>query len=417
VGLFGPTGSGKDVSSIIPMALTWRGSLTVMDPKNGATMARTMPYRRTFSRIAYFAPYRRESDRINVLESIRWKRTHEFTDASVIAKSHIAPAKYAAATQTGMHFSEMAETMLAASILHVGYTKTQPCMGDVLDFWTSKRELALCLKTLMESPHLGTVPHQIIASMGAEITQVKDRELSGIWSTTMRALHLYRDPLIRINTSTSTVDLATLQTGEWPTTLYLIAESPKTLEAQHQLYRVIFETMGMVTTRQILGSHTYPMLVAFNEFPAFGYMHSIETDIATLREYGWKLFIVAQDLEQLWQTYGPHTTIWGNLHIKLFHTPANDLTAKRISENLLGLRTMRREMINYSRAGWPRRVTSATTHQYVEPLMSTAAVMTMPPERLLVCVTGMPPIMAQKVRFYRERDLRKRVPKEFRGVA
>ena len=62
--------------------------------------------------------------------------------------------------------------------------------------------------------------------------------------------------------------------------------------------------------------------------------------IAVMAGYGIKGLLVTQDLPALEEVYGQHTAIWGNTDLKIFHAPTNDLTAKRISENLMGRGTM-----------------------------------------------------------------------------
>jgi type IV secretion system protein VirD4 len=109
----------------------------------------------------------------------------------------------------------------------------------------------------------------------------------------------------------------------------------------------------------------------------------------------------------LWNTYGKDTALWGNLHIKVFHTPENDLTAKRISENLLDTMTIEREVVSYQ--GWTRRWGTTSTQQHARQLMTTGEVMKMPPEELLLFVGGSPAFKAKKVRWYQDPIFKARV--------
>jgi type IV secretion system protein VirD4 len=410
LGLIGPTSSGKDLSGILPIVGTYPGCMLIADPKNGDTHRRTQAWRERFSTVIAYAPKRRISADINVLGSVRLGSDDEYLDALHIAGSLTAPMHMARHTQAEMHFHEMAETLLSGGILHTLYTSPRKSLPGVLDFFTGHHgSVKDVVTTLINSKHLGTQPHDIIASIGQEINQIEARELGSIWSTMMRGLHLYRDPTIAGHSDRSSIDLSTLQTGRRPVTMYLIAPSPELLVQLHPLYRVVFETIVHVTTRQGLGRPRHPMFVAWNEFPSFGWVRTIETDIATLREYGWRIMLCCQDLGQLWKTYGEDTAIWGNLHIKIFHTPEHDLTAKRISENILGWRTMERDVAHENPYAWFRKTTSVSPQRQSELLMPTSEVLQMPPDDMIIKVGGLPPIYAQKVWFHRNRMLKRRI--------
>jgi type IV secretion system protein VirD4 len=66
--------------------------------------------------------------------------------------------------------------------------------------------------------------------------------------------------------------------------------------------------------------------------------------------YGMKLWFIAQDIGQWERTYGEDNAIWGNTPCKLFHAPANDATAERIS-GLLDDTTVEYEVVQPGRQG------------------------------------------------------------------
>ena len=112
------------------------------------------------------------------------------------------------------------------------------------------------------------------------------------------------------------------------------------LERLHPLYRVILDVcMTRLMERKVRCWH-YRLLNCLDELPWFGYCRSVDKGVAVQAGYGQKNLVVAQDLDALLEVYGPHTAIFGNCHVKVWHAPDNDLTAKRISENLLGRSTV-----------------------------------------------------------------------------
>lgn len=404
VAIFGPTDSGKDVSHVIPTAhLDRDSSMLIFDPKGGATYRMTVQYRQACSEVVMFAPLHPHSICLNVLETVQG-----FRDAQAIALGHMAPAQMVRETATSLHFRELAAVLLAGGILHVLDTSRRRSMPGVLDFFTVAHEkLETCLDEMIQTTHSTPELHQLIASMAREIQKVKDRELSGVWTTMLRGLHLYRDPAVARHTDTSDLDLDALQYGPRPITLYLVAPSPEELRQYHPLYRVVIDTLFRQLTLHPEGTYPRRLLVLANEFPVYGYMPRIADGAATLRGYGIKLCLIAQDLEQFWNTYGKDTALWGNLQTKVFHTPVNDLTAKRISENLLDTMTIEREVVSYQ--GWMRRHGTTSTQQHARQLMTTGEVMKMSPEELLLFVGGCPPFKAKKVRWHRDPIFKARV--------
>jgi type IV secretion system protein VirD4 len=136
------------------------------------------------------------------------------------------------------------------------------------------------------------------------------------------------------------------------------------------------------------------LLNVLDELPWHGYCHALGKGIAVKAGYGQKDLLVCQDLESLWEVYGETTPLWGNAHLKVYHTPANDRTAKRISENLLGRTTVpsqgetrRRGLIGEY---------SVSVHTTGRPLLTTDEVMRLPAGQEIIQVGGHRPILAGK---------------------
>jgi type IV secretion system protein VirD4 len=362
VGLFGETGSWKDLAHVLPTIGLWDGSMVITDPKDGQTWKQTVRYRASLSEVAAFAPLSASSDvRLNVLDTV-----HSFRDAQAIAQSLLAPEQMVKETPTSLHFRELAIVLLTAGILHVLDTALRRSLAGVMAFFTIAHDtLEDSLKAMIETPHSTPELHQLMVSMAREIEKIKDRELSGVWTTTMRALHLYREPNVARNTDTSTIDLDALQFGDRPMTLYLISPSPEELREFHPVYRVVLETLLRQCTTHPPNTYRHRLLCCFNEFPAYGYLPRVDAGAATLREYGIRLFLIAQDLEQFWNVYGRGTQMWGNMRTKIFHGAANDTTAKRVSE-MLDVQTVEREVVSYH-GGLFRRRASVSVHTMPAP--------------------------------------------------
>ena len=209
-------------------------------------------------------------------------------------------------SSTSLHFRELAALVLTASILHVKYTVRGASLARVWYFLTQQHPtLHACLKTLRTTAHHSAGVHQAIATLTTALSNITgDRELSAVWSTAIRPLVLYNDPLIARSTDTSTFALEDLQYGATPMTLYLVAPSPRALERLHPLYRVILDVAMARLMEHKVRSWQHRLLLCADELPAHGYIQAIDQGAADMAGYGMKGLFVAQDIEQVEEVYG-----------------------------------------------------------------------------------------------------------------
>lgn len=395
--LTAPTRAGKGVSTIIPSLLTWRESCIVLDPKDGENADVTAPWRRTVGAVALFTPCKAPSACINVLDSIRLGRHQEFADAQIIAQSLTAPEKMADESATSLHFRELAALLLTATILHVCYTSKRTSLAGVWEFLTQQQtSLADCLAAMATTRHTSAGVHQAIASMTTAIANISgDRELSSVWTTAIRPLTLYNDPMIAASTDTSTLDLDALQYGTRPLSLYLIAPSPMQLERLHALYRVILDVaMTRLMEHPVRTWHSRLLFVG-DELPWYGYSRAIDKGVAVMAGYGIKGLFVTQDLPALEKVYGKDTALWGNTDLKIFYAPINDLTAKRISENLMGRATIDHPVASHQNGIMGPR--SVSFQHVARALLTPDEVMELDPALAILRLSSVKPILCQKV--------------------
>jgi type IV secretion system protein VirD4 len=406
--LIGPTRSGKGVSTIIPSLLIWRESALVLDPKDGENHDVTAGWRSTIGTVCTFTPMRSPQTRLNVLDTVRLKTAQEFGDAQVIAQSLVAPEKMARENQTSLHFRELSALLLTTAILHVCYTSRRKSLAGVWDFLTQQHQsLGDALKAMATMAHRSGGIHQGIVSMTRAIQNISgDREISSVWTTAIRPLVLYNDPNVAKSTDASDLDFDDLQYGKEPVSLYLVAPSPLALERLHPLYRVILDVAMTRLMEHKVRTWTHRLLNCCDELPWYGYTRAIDKGIAVQAGYGMKDLLVAQDLESLWDVYGQHTAIWGNCHVKVFHTPDNDLTAKRISENMLGAGTVETPVAQQSPLlGWKR---SVSLGHHGRPLMTPDELMDLPADEEILRVGGIKPIRAEKCDYRIDRNFHER---------
>lgn len=406
--LVGPTRGGKGLGIIVPTLLVWRESAIVLDPKDGENFDISADWRRGLGLVHAFTPMRSPQTRINVLDTVRLKTPQEFGDAQVIAQSLVAPEKLARESQTGLHFRELASLLLTNAILHVLYTARRKSLAGVWAFLTQQhKSLAEALKAMATMAHRSTGIHQGIVSMTRAIQNITgDRELSSVWTTAIRPLVLYSDPMVAKSTDASDLHVNDLQYGDAPVSLYLIAPSPLALERLHPLYRVILDVAMTRLMEHKVRTWTHRLLNVCDEMPWYGYTRALDKGIAVKAGYGMKDLLVTQDLESLWEVYGPHTAIWGNSSTKVLFAPTNDLTAKRISENMLGAGTVETPVAQQSPVlGWRKSVSMG---HHGRALLTADELMSLPRHQEVMQIEGMKPILAEKVDYRRESAFRGR---------
>src|SRR3546814_15752802 len=78
----------------------------------------------------------------------------------------------------------------------------------------------------MRTAHLGDAgPHPVVASAARELLNKSENERSGVLSTAMSFLGLYRDPVVAEVTRRCDWRITDIVTAKRPTTLYLVVPS------------------------------------------------------------------------------------------------------------------------------------------------------------------------------------------------
>jgi type IV secretion system protein VirD4 len=113
---------------------------------------------------------------------------------------------------------------------------------------------------------------------------------------------------------------------------------------------------------------------------------------------------------QIAKAYGENNSILDNCHVRVAFSTNDERTARRISDSL-GTATEMRAMKNYAGhrlSPWLGHL-MVSRQETARPLLTPGEVMQLPADEALVQVSGVPPIRANKVRYYLDRDLAGRV--------
>ncbi|MET3515007.1 type IV secretion system protein VirD4 [Pseudacidovorax sp. 1753] len=406
---FAPTRSGKGVGLVVPTLLSWPGSAVVHDIK-GENWQLTAGWRSRFSHCLLFNPTDARSAAYNPLLEVR-RGEHEVRDVQNIADILVDPE---GALERRNHWEKTSHALLVGAILHVLYAGEDRTLRGVANFLSDPAStFEQTLHRMMTTLHLGTAPHPVVASAAREVLNKSDNERSGVLSTAMSFLGLYRDPTVAEVTARCDWRIADLISAQHPVSLYLVVP-PSDISRTKPLIRLILNQIGRRLTESLDGSDGLPrrhkLLLMLDEFPALGRLDFFESALAFMAGYGLRAFLIAQSLNQIDKAYGPNHAILDNCHVRIAFATNDERTAKRISD-ALGTATELRAQRNYAGhrlAPWLGHL-MVSRQETSRPLLTPGEVMQLPPEDAVVMVSGHAPIRAHKLRYFLDRNFTARV--------
>lgn len=397
---FAPTRSGKGVGLVVPTLLTWPGSCIVHDIK-GENWTLTAGFRAKHGRVLLFDPTNAKSSAYNPLLEVR-QGEWEVRDVQNIADILVDPE---GSLDKRNHWEKTSHSLLVGAILHVLYAEKDKTLAGVASFLSDpRRPVEATLRAMMDTPHLGpSGVHPVIASSARELLNKSENERSGVLSTAMSFLGLYRDPVVARVTARCDWRIADLVESKEPVSLYLVVP-PSDINRTKPLIRLILNQIGRRLTEDLNTSgKRHRLLLMLDEFPALGRLDFFESALAFMAGYGLKSFLIAQSLNQIERAYGQNNSILDNCHVRVSFATNDERTAKRVSD-ALGTATELRDSTNYAGhrlAPWLGHL-MVSRQETARPLMTPGEIMQLPPTDEIVMVAGTPPIRATKARYFED---------------
>ncbi len=430
---FAPTRSGKGVGLVVPNLLSWCESVIVLDirSENWLLTARWRK-EKLKSFVMKFDPTSNDgsSVRVNPLYEVRLGE-NEVRDVQNIADMIVDPD----GKGKHDHWRLSAYNLLTGVILHVIYAEKDKTLAGVTNFLSNPESTVedtfeSMLQTIHDpeqergwiNPVSGnaTKTHPVISSVARELLNKSTEERSGIVSTALSFLAMYRDPIIAANTSVSDFRIIDLMDYEKPVSLYMVIPpsdmsrvKPVVRLILNQIVRRLVEDKMILKDGRINRKHKNRLLLMLDEFAALGRMEFIQDAFAYMAGYGLKGFIVLQDLSQLFSTYGRDESITGNCRVRIAFAPNKLETAQNLS-HMAGASTVIKHSKNLTRKRTQlvNAGISQGTQEAQRPLVTVDETMRLPPEDTLIFVSNMPPIHGKKMKYYQDHELnsRARIP-------
>ncbi len=266
---------------------------------------------------------------------------------------------------------------------------------------------------MMSAPHLDGAPHPVVASAAREVLNKSENERSGVLSTAMSFLGLYRDPTVAAVTSRCDWRIADLVDAEHPVSLYLVVP-PSDISRTKPLIRLLLNQIGRRLTESLDGvdgsARRHRVLLMLDEFPALGRLDFFESALAYMAGYGLRAFLIAQSLNQIDKAYGANHAILDNCHVRVAFATNDERTAKRISD-ALGTATELRAQRNYAGhrlAPWLGHL-MVSRQESARPLLTPAKSCSCRPTRRSSWYRAMRRSGPKKLRYHLDRNFTGRV--------
>src|SRR5271165_916990 len=244
---FAPTRSGKGVGLVIPTLLTWPGSAIIHDIK-GENWTLTAGWRSRFGRVLLFDPTNPESSAYNPLLEVR-RGDSEVRDVQNVADILVDPE---GALERRNQWEKTSHSLVVGAILHVLYAEPDKTLAGVANFLSDpKHPIETTLRAMMTTPHLGEAGvHPVVASAARELLNKSENERSGVLSTAMSFLGLYRDPVVAKVTRRCDWRIANLVEDSRSATLYFVVP-PSDISRTKPLVRLILNQIGRRLTEEL----------------------------------------------------------------------------------------------------------------------------------------------------------------------
>lgn len=421
--LVAPTGSGKGVTSVIPTCQSWEESMIILDVKK-ENWNKSAAYRKKYLKnvVIKFEPTSSDgsSAKFNPLDEIRIRSDKEVGDVQSLMQTLVF-TKNPGEKDGDPHWKISAADFLIGVVLHLKYIQERASFPSVAAFLRQKSLEEIILE-MMETEHVEEpaffsdiygnscieekpLTHPVVFGAAQKMYNTPDKERGSIYSTAVKAFDLYKDPIISRNVEESDFCIADLMDYKKPVSLYLVTP-PDQQERLQALFRVIFDLVFCkltgVMSEKPEDQHKHKLLLLIDEFPTLQRMDKLQSALAWARGYNIRMFLIVQELNQIYQYYSKENSIIGNCKVRVFHAPDTPEDRKYISDSL-GMKTIVVENKSYqgSFRGPLLRSVTTNTQETARALLTADEIGQLAQEEIIF-KTGERPIKARKFKYFED---------------
>ena len=240
----------------------------------------------------------------------------------------------------------------------------------------------------------------------ADFAGGSDNSFADIKKTITNVLGLWLNPLVDAATSASDFDLRDLRKRH--ISIYL-GVSPDELDRIAPLYNLLFQQLIDLNVRELPNDMApVPVLVILDEFARLGRASVLASAFSYVAGYGIRLLPVIQSRSQLRGVYGEHLAdeIVANCGVEVAFTPKELRVANELSERIgyVGQESVTRSLtINGLLANRSKSISEQR-----RALLLPQELMQFPADRLILLRDGIPPIIGDKIFYFKSHFFGKR---------
>lgn len=413
-----PTRSGKSASIAIPVALTYQGSMVVMDMK-GELYQAASGRRAELGQIVYkFAPYdeagctHRFNPFLCVSSNPRVRVSEIQTIGAILYPDdpHKDPFWIAQSRTVFLGFAlfmyERWDVLVHADASNAGpddASTTRPVRDPNIDtnFPSFERIYRLSCgdgeggdlkeqikQWLQEASFLSDEARTPLSS----VVGLAGETFSSAIATMQEPLQQFISPILADATNASDFDVSTLR--KRPTTIFVVIP-PSKLGESSKLLNIFFSTVvgqNLTETPQENKAIKHQLLLMLDEFTAMGAVHALSERITIIAGYWIRILTIIQSKSQLRSVYGQDVarTYSSNHSVSNAFTPSEQEDADDYSK-AMGDTTVRRRNRTTGQGG-----TSYSHTEERRPLMLPQELKELPDDDQIIFCKGCPPIRAKK---------------------
>jgi type IV secretion system protein VirD4 len=413
-----PTRSGKGVGIVIPTLLTWPHSALIHDLK-GENWELTAGARKRMGQLCLkFDPTCTDGSSVkyNPLQEVRLRTEHEAEDVQNIVHMIVDPDGHG----LNDHWVKTGAALLTGAIIHLLYVEPNKTLRGLVGLLSDPRfELQDTLKRMLKAEHdpggamkwldghgIPTKTHPLVAETMREVLSKSDNERSGVVSTAMSFLSLYRDPIVAKNTQYSEFTINDLVNHERPVSLFLVVPMASRDRLRPLMRLMLNQIVRTLTTRlsykdgRPVSANRHRLLLMLDEFPVLGRLEVLAEALSLIAGYGIRACLVAQDLTQIDAAYGHSETVTINCDTTVAFAPNKIETAGEYSR-LAGETSVKYEQRSSSHHGWMGGVSnSLSTPETHRALITPDEVRRLPANEILIFTRGHPAIRANRLEYH-----------------
>lgn len=405
VSISAPTRSGKGVGIVIPNLLSWPDSVVCSDIKI-ENFAITSAYRQKHGQECYlFSPVSTDykTHRYNPLAYISEDPNFRIDDIQKIGNMLFPDVP-----GTDVIWTATPRSLFLGIVLMLLETPGKlVTLGQVLRETLQDGDgSAYFGKVINERAKAGN-PYSgpCVRALNSYISISSENTRSGVMTSFRSKLELWMNPIVDAATSGNDFDLRDLRKKRMSV---FVGVTPDNLKRMAPLMNLFYQQLIDLNTRE-LPEHNpalrYQCLLMMDEFTALGKLDCLAEGISFIAGYGLRLLPIFQSPAQIVDKYGEAAaeTFSTNHAAQIIYPPkVSELkTAREISE-WLGFQTVKGISESKGKGIFTKKEQSQNTSDQRRALLLPQEITALGSDRALVVVDGCPPILAKRIRYFKE---------------